>query len=83
MTRERSDLQVVVSSVQIDEALAAGLSRDQVVALVMARQAWRVLGQLDPTTVSEDLVTALQHPAAKEWDAIFVRRARDEMNTLR
>lgn len=81
MNRQRPDEQVVASAAQIDDALTRGLSRAQVVALVVARHAWRVLGQLDPTTVTEDLLAALESSAADDWDAIFVRRARAELST--
>lgn len=79
MTRHRTDGQVVTSAAQIDDALARGLSEEQVVALVAARHAWRVLGAVDPTTISSDLLSALAHPAATGWDVIFVRRARTEL----
>lgn len=67
---------------QIDQALAAGLSAEQVTALVIARHSWSICGQLDPISVTSDLLTALAHRAAPEWDAIFVRRARDELSDL-
>lgn len=79
MIRERSDEQVVESARQMDAALAAGLEQDEVAALVMARHGWRALGQLDPTTISDELYRALRNPAATTFDAIFVRRARAEL----
>lgn len=82
MIRGRRDDQVRTSAAQIDGALAAGLSPEQVVALVAARHAWQILGQIDPTTISDVLLTALGTPAAGEWDALFVRRAREELSDL-
>lgn len=71
------------SAVQMDAAIAAGLSADQMVALVAARHAWQVLGRLDVATISEGLYMALLHPAAAQWDAIFVRRALGELSEMR
>jgi hypothetical protein len=80
--RERTNIEVLSSAAQIDDAIAAGLSVEQMVALVAARHAWRILGQLDPTTMSDELLTGLALPAAVEWDAIFVRRARQELGLV-
>lgn len=74
MIRARGDSEVMASAAQIDEALAAGLSRAQMVALVAARDEWRTTGLLDHA--SADLLTALNSPAAQAWDEIFTRRAR-------
>lgn len=81
MVRNRTDGQVVSSAAQIDDALAAGLTANQLIALVAARHAWRVLGRLDPTTITPHLTTALSTTAAESWDAIFTRRARTELAT--
>lgn len=69
-----------VTQRQIDAAIAAGLTEQQVTALVIARHSWQLCGQLDPITVTEELCEALRHPAADAWDAIFARRARDELS---
>lgn len=74
----KPEQQVVGSAENMQRALDAGLPREQLLLLVNARAA-RIAGQ-EPDDAVLDVVEALRHPAAAEFDEVFVRR---EMRRLR
>lgn len=74
MIRARTDDQVLTSAAQMDAALSAGMTREQLGALSGARTWWHQTGQV-PTDVP-GLPAALAHPGAPLWDAVFVAAAR-------
>jgi hypothetical protein len=76
--RYRSDAQVLASAEQMDAALAAGLSPDALAALVEMRAAWHDTGALP--AVSTDVAAVLGHPAAGEWDAVFIAALRRKLS---
>lgn len=81
MIRERTDEQVVFSARQLDAAIAAGLSGEQMVTLVAARDVWHRTGNIRRILLTPDLVDAAAHPAAHQWDAVFVRALRRTLGT--
>lgn len=76
MIRERTDAQVRFSARQLDDAIAGGLTGEQMVTLVAARDVWHRTGDVRPILMTPDLVDAVMHPAAARWDAVFVRAVR-------
>jgi hypothetical protein len=82
MIRERSDQQVRFSARQLDAAVAAGLTGEQMVTLVAARDVWHRTGSIREILLTPDLVDAASHPAAYQWDAVFVRAMRRVLGKL-
>lgn len=76
MIRERTDEQVVFSARQLDEAIAAGLTGEQMLTLVAARDVWHRTGHIRRILLTEELIEAASHPAAYAWDAVFIRAMR-------
>lgn len=72
--RERTDRQVLTSAAQMDAALEAGLTAEQLGVLTEARAWWHQRRRLPAARTGLD--EALAHPAALEWDAVFVTAAR-------
>lgn len=82
MIRERTDEQVTFSARQLDAAIAAGLTGEQMVTLVAARDVWHRTGDIRPILMTPDLIDAASHPAAHEWDAVFIRSLRRVLGKL-
>lgn len=82
MIRERTNQQVQFSARQLDAAIAAGLTGEQMVTLVAARDIWHRTGDLRPILMTPDLIEAASHPAAYQWDAVFVRALRRTVGKL-
>lgn len=83
MIRERTDDQVLFSARQLDAAVAAGMTGEQMVTLVAARDVWHRTGTIRPILLTPDLIEAASHPAALEWDAVFVRAVRRKLSAPR
>jgi hypothetical protein len=58
----------------MDAALAGGLPSEMLSVLVEARAHWHATGRL--ATGLPLLSDAVSHPAAAQWDAVFVAAAR-------
>jgi hypothetical protein len=77
MIRERSDEQVLTSAAQMDAALAAGLTSEDLATLVSARATWHEAGFVPQLP---GLAEAIATAGAVAWDAVFVAAARRELS---